>query len=500
MKVSIDKFSSQTKFGSDTLAFCQSKNDLKNKKSLVQELDKKFGSIISEFIKIDSFDFELGSSLVISLSKQNKIAPAFKSVKRIILVGLGSSDPDSSKLRKAYASLLRAAKSSKAEKLAIWEASDSSLAAETSVLINYEFTKYKKVDPKKSNLKELKLYDSKTSAALKKAVKKSVIIAESTCIARDLVWEPACAVTPSYLASEAKKIKAKTIKVSVKEAAECKKLGMGAFLAVAQGGDEPPKFIEFNYKPTGKIKKHIALVGKGVTFDSGGLSLKPPKSMEMMKEDMAGSAAIIGIMNAISQLQPAGIQITAIIAATENMPSGKAYRPGDVITAMNGKTIEVNNTDAEGRLTLADAVAYASTKNPDEIIDFATLTGACVVALGNVAAAIMSNNEKLTQDLKDSASQTGELLWQLPLFEEYKESLQSTIADLINAGSKGKAGSQNGALFIQEFIGNKKGSEEQIPWAHFDIAGPCWFDQDMDWSPKGASGIPVRTILNYILN
>ena len=504
MKVTVDKFSGQSKFNSDTLAFC----DYKNKKTLLAELDKKFGSIISEFIKINSFDFEVGSSLVIPLSKQNKVSPAFKSVKRIILIGLGSGDAETGKLRKAYAALIRQAKAQKAEKLAIWQAKDSALAAETSVLINYQFTKYKKkAEKKKPELKEVKLYDSKTNPALKKAVKNSVVIAESTCIARDLVWEPACAVTPSYLAKEAKKIKAKTIKVSIKEAAECKKLGMGAFLAVAQGADEPPKFIEFTYTPTGKVKKHIALVGKGVTFDSGGLSLKPPKAMEMMKEDMAGSAAIIGIMNAISQLQPSGVKITAIIAATENMPSGKAYRPGDVIKAMNGKTIEVNNTDAEGRLTLADAVAYASTKNPDEIIDFATLTGACVVALGNVAAAIMSNDERLTQDLKNSASQTGELVWQLPLFDEYKESLKSSIADLINAGSKGKAGSQNGALFIQEFVGNKKSSKngskdsgEQIPWAHFDIAGPCWFDQDMDWSPKGASGIPVRTVLNYILN
>lgn len=507
MKLSIDKFSSQTKFSSDTLAFCQYKSDLKNKKSLLQDLDKKFGSIITEFIKLNSFDFEIGESLVISLSKQNKVSPAFKSVKKIILIGLGSQDADTPKLRKAYASLIRVAKAQKTEKLAIWQAQDPALVAETSVLINYEFTKYKKTNPKKAEMKEVKLFNTDLSAAMKKAVKESVIIAESTCIARDLVWEPACAVTPSYLAAEAKKIKAKTIKVSVKEAAECKKLGMGAFLAVAQGADEPPKFIEFTYTPTGKIKKHIALVGKGVTFDSGGLSLKPSKAMEMMKEDMAGSAAIIGIMNAISQIQPSGVKITAIIAATENMPSGKAYRPGDVITAMNGKTIEVNNTDAEGRLTLADAVAYASTKNPDEIIDFATLTGACVVALGNICAAIMSNNERLTQDLKNSASQTGELLWQLPLYEEYKESLKSSIADLINAGSKGKAGSQNGALFIQEFIGNKKTSKsgskekaEQIPWAHLDIAGPCWFDQDMDWSPKGASGIPVRTILNYILN
>jgi leucyl aminopeptidase len=497
MKVSIDKFSAQTKFNSDTIAFC----DSKNKKTLVDQLDKKFGSIISECIKINSFDFELGSSLIISLSKQNKINPSFKSVKKIILVGLGTQELDNSKLRKAYASLVRQAKATKTEKLAVWELDDSALFAETSVLIDYEFTKYKKDDPKKkSSLKEIKIFDSKLSPAVKKAVRTATIIGESTCMARDLVWEPACVVTPTYLAQEAQKIKCKNLKVTVKEAAECKKLGMGSFLAVAQGSDQPPKFIEFSYKPTGKVKKHIALVGKGVTFDSGGLSLKPPKSMEMMKEDMSGSAAIIGIMNAISQIEPNDIQITAIIAATENMPSGKAYRPGDVIKAMNGKTIEVNNTDAEGRLTLADAVAYVSTKDPDEIIDFATLTGACVTALGNVAGGLMSNDEKLTQAIKDSAAQVGELFWQLPLYEEYKESLESSIADLINAGSKGKAGAQNGALFIQEFVGNKKGSEEQIPWAHLDIAGPCWFEQDMDWSPKGASGIPVRTILNYILN
>jgi leucyl aminopeptidase len=302
------------------------------------------------------------------------------------------------------------------------------------------------------------------------------------------------------LAEQAKLIDTKnnTIKVKILEQKDCEKLGMGAYLAVSQGSDQPPKFIEISYTPLGKIKKHIALVGKGVTFDSGGLSLKPAKSMEMMKEDMSGAAAVIGIMNAIAKSQPKGVQITAIIAATENMPSGKAYRPGDVIIAMNGKTIEVNNTDAEGRLTLADAIAYVSKKNPDEIIDFATLTGACMVALGNVCAGLMTNNQELLERVKASAERSGELMWQLPLYEEYKEGLKSTIADLINAGSGGKAGAQNGGLFIQEFIGKKKDSEEVIPWLHIDIAGPCWFDQDMDWSPKGASGIPVRTILDYI--
>ena len=494
MKVSVDKFSSK-KFVSDALVFC----DFKNSQQLVKSLDKKFGSIISEFIKMNSFDFDLGSSLVIPLSRQNKISSTFKGVKKIILIGLGAKEADQKQMRKAYASAIRRASANKVEKLAFWQPDDCALAAETAVLINYSFKKYKKPSKNKKELKEVKIFTDDLDAATKKAVKRAIITAESTCIARDLVWEPACELTPTRLATEAKKIKAKNLRVSVKEAAECKKLGMGAFLAVAQGADQAPKFIEFSYKPTGKVKKHIALVGKGVTFDSGGLSLKPPKAMEMMKEDMSGSAAIIGIMNAISLLQPPGVQITAVIAATENMPSGKAYRPGDVITAMNGKTIEVNNTDAEGRLTLADAVAYVSKKNPDEIIDFATLTGACVVALGNIAAAVMSNDDDLAQKIMDCAKEKGENIWQLPLYKEYKKGLKSEIADLINAGSGGKAGAQNGALFIQEFVGDKKATKKQIPWAHIDIAGPCWFDQDMDWSPKGASGIPVRTILQYIL-
>jgi leucyl aminopeptidase len=497
MKVTVENYSGKSKINQDTLIFCDYK-----KGSLLEQLDKKFAEIISEFIKSNNFKFDLGETLVIELSKHVKVSSAFKSIKKIILVGLAKENIETNKLRKAYAAAIREARNIKANKIAFWHPEKADLLAETAILVSYDFLKYKneKLKSKKHKIQELKIFSSNLDTKTKKQVKTAIVTADATCIARDLVWEPACAVTPTYLAQEAKKIKANNLKITVKEAAECKKLGMGAFLAVAQGSDQAPKFIEFSYKPKGKIKKHIALVGKGVTFDSGGLSLKPAKSMEMMKEDMAGSAAIIGIMNAIAALQPANLQITAIIAATENMPSGKAYRPGDVITAMNGKTIEVNNTDAEGRLTLADAVAYVSTKNPDEIIDFATLTGACVVALGNIAAAIMSNDERLTQDLKDSALSVGEKIWQLPLYDEYKESLESSIADLINAGSKGKAGAQNGAMFIQEFVGKRKNSDEYIPWAHLDIAGPCWFDQEMDWSPKGASGIPVRTVLNYILS
>jgi leucyl aminopeptidase len=506
MKISVNQYSKSVKFNSDTLAVFHFKESESKKKSKLSseilDLDKSFSGLIAETLEAENFDFALASVQVIGLSSHNKRSPQFKSVKKIIVVGLGEKNTPLN-LRKVYASLLRSAKDSKTESLAVFYPENPALLAESSLLISYEFDKYKSKDPKNpkpSRLNSLVVYLKDLTNFDKKAFRNSQLIAEATCIARDLVWEPACVVTPSYLAEQALKIKAKNITVTIKEAAECKKLGMGAFLAVAQGADEPPKFIEISYIPLTKVKKHICLIGKGVTFDSGGLSLKPAKSMEMMKEDMSGSAAIIGIMNAIAKIQPSGLKITAIIAATENMPSGKAYKPGDVIKAMNGKTIEVNNTDAEGRLTLADAVTYASLQYPDEIIDFATLTGACMVALGNICAGLMGNDQDLIERIKKSSENSGELMWQLPLYDEYKKKLKSPIADLINAGSGGQAGAQNGALFINEFVGKQKGSDKFIPWAHIDIAGPCWFDEDQDWSPKGASGIPVRTILDYLLS
>ncbi len=512
-KISLDKFLLTTKFTTEALAIAVSASDKKSKtknySKLLLDLNKYFNGLLVETIEAEEFDFSVGATLVINLSSQNKVAANCKSIKKVIILGLGDEGKlDPKILRKASAALIRSVKANKIEKISAIFPKNPEILAEAAILISYEFDKYKSVakpsenkpEKKSKKLSEFKVFVESLDKNDNANFKQALITAEATCIARDLVWEPACVVTPTYLAEQAKLISTKnnTIKVKVLEQKDCEKLGMGAYLAVAQGSDQPPKFIEISYTPLGKAKRHIALVGKGVTFDSGGLSLKPAKAMEMMKEDMSGAAAIIGIMNAVSKIQPKGIQITAIIAATENMPNGRAYRPGDVITAMNGKTIEVNNTDAEGRLTLADAVAYVSKKDPDEIIDFATLTGACTVALGNVCAGLMSNSQELLSNVKASADATGELMWQLPLYEEYKDGLKSTIADLINAGSGGKAGAQNGGLFIQEFIGKKKDSEEQIPWLHIDIAGPCWFEQDMDWSPKGASGIPVRTILNYI--
>ncbi|MCH2226378.1 MAG: leucyl aminopeptidase [Candidatus Caenarcaniphilales bacterium] len=479
--------------------------DSKKKKlsGLVASFDELLGGVINDLVNDENFKFKTGETVSLRLSGSERAAFALGPIKKLILVGLGEEkDFDKKAERKVAASILRKAKSEKVSSLAVNSFGDIALLVETLGLVNYEFTKYKSDDDKddKKQLTQVTVLSSSVTAKEKDAIAKSEVIIASVNKARDLVWEPACVVNPTYLAKEAKKIKGTNFTVKVMEKAQCEKLGMGAYLAVAQAGGQPPKFIEMTYKPKGKIKKHIAIVGKGVTFDSGGLSLKPSKAMEMMKEDMSGSAATIGLMNAIVKLQPANIQVTGIIAATENMPSASAYKPGDVITAMNGKTIEVNNTDAEGRLTLADAVAYVSKKNPDEIIDIATLTGACMVALGNTCAGIMTNNQDLLDRVKAVADKQGENMWQLPLYDEYKEKLKSTIADLINAGSGGQAGAQNGGLFIQEFVGKQTKGDKAIPWLHIDIAGPCWLDDASDWSPKGASGIPVRTLLNYILS
>lgn len=504
MDISVKKIDLKTKskFDSENFVIGEFSN---SKSAQFKSLDKELSGLLTEAVEAENFKFDLGEVFTINLRKSEAEAAGLDSLRKILLVGLGDRSNFNKDLlkneRKAIAAAIRAAKIQKIKTLSFAVIKNPESVVEIAELVSYEFDKYKtKKDEDYSGLESLEICADSTAAAIKKSISEAQIIAESVNFARDLVWEPACTVTPTYLADVAKTIKGKGIKVKVLDKAQCEKLGMGAYLAVAQGSDQPPKFIEITYTAATyneKRHKHLALVGKGVTFDSGGLSLKPPKSMEMMKEDMAGSAAVLGTMRAVSILQPKNIKITMIVAATENMPSGKAYRPGDVITAMNGKTIEVNNTDAEGRLTLADAVAYVSKYKPDAIIDMATLTGACMVALGNHCAGLMTNDQKLLDSVKKFADEKGELMWQLPLFDEYRVRLKSEIADLKNAGSGGQAGAQNGGLFVQEFVGDDDDGK-QLPWLHIDIAGPCWFDEPNEWSPKGASGIPVRTLLSYI--
>ncbi len=462
-------------------------------------VDKALDNLISSYvIKKEGFKGKLNEIYI--LPTHGKI-PADK----ILLVGLGKSEEfEPGKIREVSSKVIRKALSLNAKTVCtilhgagtagINPFECAQMIAEGSIIGNYDFDKYKTKKDGEKGKKEIQTLeivelDQAKQADVKKGIERGSIIARATNRARSLVYEPACEVTPAKLAETALSIEGLECKILEKEDVE--KMGMQAYLAVSQGSSEPLKFIHMKYTPSGKIRKKLAIIGKGITFDSGGLDLKPASAMRMMKGDMSGSAATIGIMSVLAELKP-GAEIHGIIAACENMPGSKAYKPGDVLKAMNGKTIEVDNTDAEGRLTFADAIHYALEQDVDEIIDIATLTGACVVALGQLAAGIMGNNQKLINALIDSAEKGGERFWQLPLYEEYKDDIKSDIADMKNAGSR-YAGASTAGIFLKEFVNGKK-------WAHIDIAGTAYIDREIKEMPKGATGAGVRAILNYILS
>jgi leucyl aminopeptidase len=296
-------------------------------------------------------------------------------------------------------------------------------------------------------------------------------------------------MTPADLAKAALTLKKKNLAVTVLERKDIEKLGMFSYLSVAGGSNQPLKFILLEYK--GSKKDAIVLIGKSITFDSGGLSIKPSDGMEKMKYDMAGGAAVLGIMKAVSELD-LPVHLIGILPATENMLGGSASRPGDVVRAIDGKTIEIISTDAEGRMTLADAIGYATRYKPKAIIDIATLTGACSIAFGNVVIAMMGNDNEMLERVKQSGDSVHERVWEMPLYEEYKEYIKSDIADLKNSG--GRQGSLSAsACFLHEFAGN-------TPWVHLDIAGTAYIDKDKPYVPKGATGIGVRLLFNLINN
>jgi leucyl aminopeptidase len=467
---------------------------------LIAKLDKVFPS---DFLKeidsaasAESFEGKFGQTLAL---------PSYGRLKcrKLMLWGLGkSADFQPNFCRRTAANMARRASGGGASGTVCFHlraAEDQALylqaAVEGWILGSYTFQKYKSNGDHNGKRAKVKLVTfaglSVSPAELTQAVKFGSVIAESTNFARDLIAEPAGYMTPSRLAQEAKRVaKENGLTCLVMDRAEMEKNGMGALLGVAQGANEPPKFIVLKYVAS-KAKRTVALVGKGITFDSGGLSLKTAQGMEHMKYDMAGAAAVIATVSAIGRLKPR-VNVLGLIAATENMPGGKALHPGDVLVAMNGKTIEVNNTDAEGRLVLADALNYAVKQGPDEIVDIATLTGGIVTALGRAAAGIMGNDQDLVGKLIDSAESAGERLWQMPLFDEYKDYLKSDIADLKNAGSRGEAASSAGGMFLKEFV-------DGTPWAHLDIAGPGWMDKEKDETNKGGTAFGVRTLCRYIL-
>jgi leucyl aminopeptidase len=334
--------------------------------------------------------------------------------------------------------------------------------------------------------------DKKSLKLGQEGIERGRVLAEATILARDLVNTPSQDMAPMHLAEIAKSLATKGSGITCKilDQKTMEKLGMNAALAVARGSVHPPVGVHLMYRPKSS-KKSVAIVGKAVTFDSGGLSIKPSEHMETMKIDMGGAASVIGMFKALSVLKP-NVTVHGIFLAVENMPSGSAYRPGDVVEAMDGTTIEVLNTDAEGRVTLADALSYAKKQKPDMIIDLATLTGACVVALGEDIAAVLSNNEPLTQKLLSAAKESGEQLWQLPLYEPYTSMVKSKIADIKNVGSGHGGGTITAALFLKHFVGD-------TPWAHLDIAGPSYIEREFrPDQPYGATGYGVRLLVKFV--
>jgi leucyl aminopeptidase len=326
---------------------------------------------------------------------------------------------------------------------------------------------------------------------LQQALDEARIVGESQNFTRELVNEPSNRMTPTILAERAKKMAQEVgLKCEVLGAEKIKELKMGAFWGVAQGSDEPPALIILRYEPAGAPEKPVlGLVGKGITFDTGGISIKPSDGMEKMKYDMAGGAAMLGAMRAIALLKPK-VKVTALVCATENMPSGKAQKPGDIQTAMSGKTIEIINTDAEGRLVLADGLCYARQLGCTHLVDAATLTGAVVVALGHANAGVFANDDAMYERFQHALEKAGEKFWRLPLGDEYLEAMRSNIADLVNSGGRW-GGASTAAAFLKEFA-------EDTPWLHLDIAGTAWTEENKPWIAKGPSGIAVRSLVELV--
>lgn len=468
-------------------------------KEEIVSLGQEIITLVSDIALTENFTGLNKQHLFMDLSRHN--------IKKLLLYGVGEDKiTNIFELQKIVSEAIDLASKSRRKKIVLKVFPDwlkhypadelSKAVAEAALLSTYIFDKYKgkKHHLEKITLEELILITTPPKiTTFEKGIKMAQIFASATNFARDLVNEPPQLTTPTYLAKVAQNL-AKThgLKVKILDKVQIEKLGMGNFLGVAKGSSEPPKFIVLRYKPRRKSKK-LVLVGKGITFDTGGLSIKPSGSMETMKIDMAGAASILGVFSVISELKP-DLEVVALIAACENMPSGHALHPGDILRSFNGKTVEIINTDAEGRLTLADSLAYAfKEEKADMIIDLATLTGAMMVALGSDITGFFTNEEKLADKLLKAAEGSGELIWRMPLYANYKENLKSEIADLRNSSKTRYGGAINAALFLEEFV-------EKTPWAHFDIAGPAFAEKNTPLYRHGATGVGVRLLLTLLTN
>ena len=471
-----------------------------------QPIDRALGGLVSRAAAEEEFRGREGQ--VLSLHGGGKLTP-----KRVLLVGLGKArNParDRDGLRVAAARAVRAARTCGAKSLAIsWPLAQGpvALAAELQAVTEgaslgvYRFDKYlTERKPLKLGAVRLlldaearKLFkDPAQKAALEAALDEGRALADATCLARDLVNEPAGALTPRALAAAAEEVaKRRGLECEIHGRGGIEKLGMNLFLAVAQGSEEKPQLVKLGYTPQGEDgkKKPVVLVGKAITFDSGGLSIKTAGGMEDMKVDMAGAAAVIAAMDLVGRMKPP-FPVVGMFGACENMPSGTAYRPGDIIRGKGNISVEVLNTDAEGRLVLADVLAWAVAHGPAALVDLATLTGAIMVALGPTTAGLFSNDDALAGELLEAAASAGESIWRMPLPPEMEELIKSPIADIKNTGGR-YGGAIAAALFLQRFVG-------KTPWAHLDIAGPASIDKERGVNPRGGTGAGVRLLAEWL--
>ncbi len=459
----------------------------------INAIDEKVHGIISQLMDRGDFVAENANTLLL-----NYIADS--SIKRVLLVGLGEADQLTAKnYRKAIQAAINSIKSAKLTKASILmtdcrviKRSDDWNARQLIEICHdtyYQFQESKSIKEPSSSLALELLSNSTTHEALQSGLEQGIAIAQGIELTKFLADLPGNICTPAYLAETATIMAAELAKLDVEilEESQLQKLGMGSFLSVSKGSREPAKLIALNYQGLDKESKPVVLVGKGLTFDAGGISLKPGAGMDEMKYDMCGGASVLGAIKAAASMK-LPLNIVGLIPASENLPDGNANKPGDVVTSMAGLTIEILNTDAEGRLILCDTLTYAKKYNPDVVIDMATLTGACIVALGRVPSAILSNNDDLTAELIQAGDQACDSLWRLPIWDEYQDQLKSNFADMANIGGR-DGGTITAACFLSRFT-------EDYQWAHLDIAGTAW----RTGHKKGATGRPVPLLCQYLIN
>jgi leucyl aminopeptidase len=490
MKLSVQRFKAEGYSADATVVFLpQDQGDFAARTQKIRELWPAAATTL------DSNDFTGARDSAVVVYTGSKKSP------RLILVGLGDSSTISAeRIRRAGATAAQRASGLKCQsitvvvpELSLDAAATAEALTEGLVLSVYSFDKYftEKKETKKLEKVALLVENDALMADVKKGLAVGEGIVNGVTLARDLTNAPSNEIYPETLAQRAKELAPLNVKVTALNKAQIEKLGMGGLLGVNQGSLRPPFFIIMEWNGGKKGEQPIVLVGKGITFDSGGISIKPSAGMGEMKMDMGGAAAVIGAMRSIAELKLPR-NVIGLVPTTENMPSGSAYKPGDVLTFLNGKTAEIDNTDAEGRLVLADALTYAERYKPQAVIDLATLTGACVIALGNVASGLMGNNPELNNKIREAGERSYDRVVELPLWEEFEELIKSDIADVKNSGGRA-AGTITAALFLQHFIGD-------YPWAHIDIAGTAMIPKAFTYLNKGGTGAGVRLLVDLVRN